>query len=101
MSLAAASSGSNGAAVVVVVVVVVVAIGLYWIPTAVALVRRREIPNVGSVVVINLFLGWTVVGWVVALAMAVRSRPQPQYMPPPWQQPMPPPQWQPPGDRTE
>jgi hypothetical protein len=30
---------------------------------------------VGSVVVINIFLGWTFIGWVVALAMAARSVP--------------------------
>ncbi|MUL76445.1 superinfection immunity protein [Mycobacterium sp. CBMA226] len=35
---------------------------------------NRKVPNVGSVIVINLFLGWTFVGWVVALAMAMRSR---------------------------
>ncbi|HXA88731.1 MAG TPA: superinfection immunity protein [Mycobacterium sp.] len=28
-------------------------------------------PNAGSVAVINLFLGWTFIGWVVAPAMAV------------------------------
>jgi hypothetical protein len=28
-----------------------------------------------SVLVINLFLGWTFVGWVVALAMALRDVP--------------------------
>ncbi|WP_208103652.1 superinfection immunity protein [Mycolicibacterium sp. CBMA 226] len=45
---------------------------LYLIPTMVA--ANRKVPNVGSVIVINLFLGWTFVGWVVALAMAMRSR---------------------------
>jgi len=29
----------------------------------------------GSVLVINLFLGWTFIGWVVAMAIAARSRP--------------------------
>lgn len=47
----------------------------YWAPAIVAFVRR--VPNKVSVLVINLFLGWTLIGWVVALAMAVRSRPQP------------------------
>jgi hypothetical protein len=44
-----------------------------WAPTITAL--SRHVPNRGSVVVVNLFLGWTVVGWVVALAMACRSKP--------------------------
>ena len=47
---------------------------LYFIPTGVAMVRH--VPNTGSVFVLNLFLGWTVVGWVIALAMAARSIPQ-------------------------
>jgi hypothetical protein len=46
---------------------------LYFIPLIVAMVRH--VPNVGSVAVINIFLGWTIIGWVVALAMAVRSHP--------------------------
>jgi len=45
---------------------------LYFLPTIVAVLRR--VPNSGSVLVINLFLGWSFVGWVVALAMAVRSK---------------------------
>lgn len=44
----------------------------YFIPTIVAWVRH--VPHRGSVTVVNVFLGWTVIGWVVALAMACRSR---------------------------
>ena len=46
---------------------------LYFVPTIVALMRK--VPNQGSIAVINIFLGWTVIGWVVALAMAARSVP--------------------------
>ena len=35
------------------------------------------------VVAINALLGWTLVGWVVALAMAVRSVPKPEPAAPP------------------
>jgi hypothetical protein len=52
---------------------IIALIAAYWAPTITALTRR--VPNRGSVVVVNLFLGWTVVGWVVALAMACRSKP--------------------------
>lgn len=41
---------------------------LYFIPTGMAKRGRR-----GGVFVINLFFGWSVIGWVVALYMAVRS----------------------------
>ena len=37
--------------------------------------HERKVPNFGSIAVINLFLGWTLIGWVVALAMAFRSVP--------------------------
>ena len=37
--------------------------------------HQRKVTNLGSIAVINVFLGWTLVGWVVALAMAVRSLP--------------------------
>lgn len=47
--------------------------GAYWVPSITA--ARRHVPNAGSVAVINLFLGWTLIGWVVALAMACRSQP--------------------------
>jgi hypothetical protein len=40
----------------------------YFLPTFVAKPGRR-----GSVFVINLFFGWTLLGWVIALYMAVRS----------------------------
>jgi hypothetical protein len=35
----------------------------------------RHVPNIGSVAIINIFLGWTFIGWIVALAMACRSVP--------------------------
>lgn len=47
---------------------------LYFVAGFVA--ARRDVPNFGSVVVINILLGWTLVGWAVALALAVRDVPQ-------------------------
>jgi len=41
----------------------------YFAPTMTAPKGRR-----GSVFVINFFFGWTVIGWVVALFMAIRSK---------------------------
>lgn len=55
----------GGIALIVVIVLV------YFVPTVVAF--TRGVSNSGSVFVLNLFLGWTLVGWVVALAMAARS----------------------------
>jgi hypothetical protein len=50
---------------------VILLIALYFVPTIVAV--RRKVVNSGSVFVINLFLGFTLIGWVVALAMAART----------------------------
>jgi hypothetical protein len=47
---------------------------LYFLPTIVA--AARHVANDGSVAVINFFLGWTFIGWVVALAVAARSKPR-------------------------
>ena len=47
---------------------------LYFVPTIVA--YSRKVPNMMSVIVVNVFLGWTFIGWVVALAMAARSVPK-------------------------
>jgi Superinfection immunity protein len=64
-------ASSSGGGAVAALLVVIVGIGLYFLPTIVAVTRK--VTNQGSVFVINLFLGWTFVGWVVALAMACRT----------------------------
>ena len=45
---------------------------VYFVPSLVA--NSRGAPNVGSIFVLNLLLGWTLIGWVVALAMAVADK---------------------------
>ena len=42
---------------------------LYFWPTAVALNKKRA--NTGAVFMLNLFLGWTLIGWIVALVWAM------------------------------
>lgn len=44
---------------------------IYFAPALLALARGAA--HVGGVFVVNLFLGWTLVGWVAALAWAVSS----------------------------
>jgi hypothetical protein len=51
-------------------IVILLAI-FYFVPTIIAL--SRSLPNAGSVVVVNILLGWTFLGWVAALAMAAGS----------------------------
>jgi len=52
-----------------VVLLVFVALCAYLLPTLIAAGRNHH--NIGVVFVINAFLGWTFLGWVVALAWSV------------------------------
>jgi len=42
-------------------------VGLYFLPTMVGWKKR----NAGAIFVLNLFLGWTFIGWVAALVWAL------------------------------
>ena len=48
--------------------VVALGLGIYYAPMIVA--AGRQHPKYDSITRINILLGWTLVGWVVALAMA-------------------------------
>ncbi len=43
-------------------------LAIYFAPTALALLRHHR--SWGAVLVINFFFGWTVIGWIAALAKA-------------------------------
>ena len=80
MQTVLASAGTSAGGIIGVVLLAWVAFVAYWVPTMVA--WRRHVPNIGSVAVINGFAGWTLAGWVVALAMACRSLPPKAAVPP-------------------
>ncbi len=44
---------------------------LYFLPLAIAFSRGHK--DTGPIFVVDLFLGWTLVGWVVALVWAFKS----------------------------
>jgi hypothetical protein len=48
-------------------------IALYFLPAIVAAARHTH--NAMGILMLNLFLGWTFVGWIVALVMAIGSAP--------------------------
>jgi len=62
-----------------------VSLVVYLAPLVIGWTRR--VPDLGAVAVINILLGWTLIGWVAALAMAFRSvpppGPPPRHLPPP------------------
>lgn len=53
-------------------VVLVIVAGLYFFPTIVA--KSRHVENAAPTFIVNLFFGWTLVGWVIALAMGAGAR---------------------------
>jgi hypothetical protein len=73
----------------------------YFLPWAVAATRHKS--NTLAIALVNLLLGWTVVGWVVALVMACGSHqmaavaPQGYYPPPGYLPPAPPQGYLPPA----
>jgi len=55
---------------VLIILLVLVACAAYWTPTIVAASRHCE--NIASIAVLNGLLGWTLLGWAVSLAWAVK-----------------------------
>src|SRR5258708_3210290 len=83
MSRVGMSQGAQSAwGFVVWLVVAVASIGLWLLPVFIA--ARRHTPNLNQVLVVDLLLGWTGIGWVVALVMALKPLPPPY--PPPYVQ---------------
>ena len=54
-----------------VAVLVAVLSGGYMLPWAIAAIRSSR--NAYTVFWVNLLLGWTIVGWIVALVMSLRE----------------------------
>jgi cytochrome c biogenesis protein CcdA len=47
-------------------------IGVYFLPTFIAV--NREHPDRYAIFIINLFFGWTFLGWIACLAWSVMDR---------------------------
>jgi hypothetical protein len=44
-------------------------LSLYFVPLFIAILRKHK--NIAGIAVLNIVLGWTLIGWVVALIWAV------------------------------
>jgi hypothetical protein len=44
---------------------------LYFLPAIIAFGRSKR--DAGAIFVLNFFLGWTAIGWVIALVWALRQ----------------------------
>jgi hypothetical protein len=52
-------------------VLLVLAAIAYFLPTVIALLRWR--PNLMAIFALNLFLGWSIIGWVIALVWSLSA----------------------------
>jgi hypothetical protein len=44
---------------------------MYFLPSLIALARSKR--DILAIFLLNLFLGWSVIGWVIALVWAVKQ----------------------------
>jgi hypothetical protein len=66
------SFGTIGLPELMVVLFLCVGCVAYFIPTIVAALRQKT--NILAIFVLNFFLGWSVIGWVVALVWAMSTQ---------------------------
>lgn len=65
-----------------------VGVGIYFLPSLIAVAHQTH--NTTGIFLLNLLLGWTGIGWIIAFIMALVSSPY-YYHPYYWQYPPPPP----------
>lgn len=53
--------------------VIVLCIAVYFIPTVIAFMKQRT--NKVSILLVNIFFGWSFIGWFIALIWAVNTDP--------------------------
>jgi threonine/homoserine/homoserine lactone efflux protein len=73
-----------GLPILVLILIGVIAFFIHFLPTFVA--GSRHVANFWWIFLINLFFGWTLIGWVVALVWAATDTPRVvyRYAPPPY-----------------
>src|SRR5262245_3888690 len=71
---ASATTGAKvlGLGLLALLVAMVLGVLFYFVPTSVAILRGH--PKLGPIILVNLLLGWTLVGWAVALAWALSAQ---------------------------
>lgn len=62
---------SDPASLLIILSLILLALISYFLPTVVASTRRHT--DLGTIFAINLFLGWSLIGWVVAMAWASKD----------------------------
>ena len=75
LALAYASDPDPAGAIIgIIILLVLMVIGslFYFLPAIIAIFRSHQ--NWGAIAIVNLFFGWTLVGWVIALAWSVTGQ---------------------------
>lgn len=67
-------------------VVVIGVFALYWLPTIHAASNKHH--NITAIFLLNIFLGWTVIGWIAAMVWSA-TKPPPAQLPPQYPQQFP------------
>ena len=57
--------------IIVVIAMFIISILIYFLPSTLA--YRKQHSNKTAILILNLFLGWTLIGWVGALVWAVST----------------------------
>ena len=83
--------------IIAIFVVLTVLLAVYFLPTIIAVCQSHR--NTVSIVVVNFFLGWTIVGWVLTVAWALSNASATK--PEPALKPHPSPSAKPPAKRTK
>lgn len=63
-------SGNVGAAEFVILMFVPLLLAAYFLRTIVAIIRRKR--SLLAILLVNLLLGWSIVGWIIAVARGSR-----------------------------
>lgn len=56
---------------IIAVIFLIISAGVYFLPAIVAKMRNNK--DFTAILVLNIFLGWTLLGWVVALVWAFKT----------------------------
>jgi len=59
--------------IVAALIFIAICLAIYFAPSLVA--WRRHHLNANAIFLLNLFLGWTFLGWIAALVWAVKNEP--------------------------
>lgn len=63
------TKSSSGALLLVIPLCIVLGIALYFVPTIISCCKKKK--NTVAIVCLNLFLGWTFIGWLIALVWSL------------------------------